>query len=124
MYVIIRIQRKKGIDKKMRVIYKAIDGQEFDNELDCINHESEVAEFRMFDQDGETISTFSAKAIYLPTPFSVVAFEKRCEKEHTTTRGINGPGCYFWYGPETKYLRFFSNDVKSIAFLRECCVER
>ena len=108
----------------MRVIYKAIDGQEFDNELDCINHESEVAEFRMFYQDGETISTYASKAIYLPNPLSVIAFEKRCEKEHTTLKGINGPGYYFWYEPETKYLQIYGNDIKSIAFLRECCVER
>lgn len=80
----------------MEIIYRAFDGQDFDNEGACKKYEQDILKIRMWDGNGRTDSLDDAQVIHAPEGESVKALIERCEMEGIVIDGFEEPGWYFW----------------------------
>ena len=86
----------------MQIIYRAIDGKEFDNEADCCYHESEIADnVIMLNRDNERVyETSRAFLVWLSDENANLAFHAMARAEgddavHSITEGEDY-GLYYW----------------------------
>lgn len=82
----------------MEVIYRAYDGEEFDSQEACLEHEKKNVTFKMYDRCGKpTYSAEEALLINLCHPEGGTNFSRLCEKEYTLSNGINADSTTGWY---------------------------
>jgi hypothetical protein len=92
----------------MELIYRTIDGKEFDNEADASYHEHVLLRDRvqMFDPNGNpTTDPDYAMAIFLSNEHAADAFIKIAEKDGTNANGIGSgdEGVYVWDSLDAAY---------------------
>ena len=95
----------------MELIYRTIDGKEFNNEADASYHENYVIDqmVYMFDPDGKRIyNTPNAMVVLLngeEAASTFLALEKRQNCEYNDSNGINkgDEGIWFWNGDRQIY---------------------
>lgn len=85
----------------MELIYRTIDGKEFDNEADACYHEHLVLneKVQMFDRHGNpTIDPRCAMAVFLSGEYAADTFIKIVEKSNDKANGISSgdEGVYVW----------------------------
>lgn len=78
----------------MDLIFRAHDGKEFDNALDCIAYENAHPIYRMWDSDGVTEDVNEALLVDIQGDEEL--FFKACHEADVTTEGICGKGLYIW----------------------------
>lgn len=86
----------------MEIIYRAFDGEEFDSQEGCLEHEKKNATFRMYNDRGERVySTEGIILVNLCRPNGGADFSRHCVMEDSLSDGINKnsePGWYWWDG--------------------------
>jgi hypothetical protein len=92
----------------MELIYRTIDGKEFDNEADASYHEQLILneKVQMFDPQGNpTTDPDYAMAIFLSGEDAADAFIKMAEKDGTNANGISSgdEGVYVWDSFDAAY---------------------
>ena len=85
----------------MELIYRTIDGREFDNEADASYHENVILheQMQMFDPYGNpTTDPDYAMAIFLSGEYAADTFIKIAEKDGANANGISSgdEGVYVW----------------------------
>lgn len=87
----------------MEIIYRAIDGKEFDNEADCVYHEQTLGEYHMWDRMGRYVEdknhTDKAFVLYLPKSLSARVFleaAKACGDTGVNSLDADCRGLYLW----------------------------
>jgi hypothetical protein len=91
----------------MELVYRTIDGKEFDNEADACYYENSLREkVQMFDPHGNpTNDPFSAMAIFLKGNYAADIFMNISEKAGADTTGIGygDEGVYVWDSLDNEY---------------------
>ena len=105
----------------MQIIYRAFDGKEFDNEPDCVYHESSLS-YHMWDRNGKGVidrtETVKAFVVYFPTEASALGFMATAkEMGDTDVTGIDGDsvGLYIWDEWNERYRYVASDERRGIA---------
>jgi hypothetical protein len=85
----------------MEIIYRALDGKEFDNEADCCHHEHEINEgLIMLNRNAERVQdTTQAVIVYLRDEDATKAFHalaKRCDDDMVSSIDISDTGLFYW----------------------------
>lgn len=92
----------------MELIYRTIDGKEFDNEADASYHEHTILneKVQMFDPHGNpTTDPDYAMAVFLSGEYAADTFIKIAEKDGTDANGISSgdEGVYVWDSLDEAY---------------------
>lgn len=105
----------------MQIIYRAFDGKEFDNEADCVYHESCLS-YHMWDRNGKGVTdrteTEKAFVVYFPTGASALGFMTTAkEMGDTNIAGIDDDcvGLYVWDEWNEKYRYVAPDERRGIA---------
>lgn len=78
----------------MKIIYRAHDGKEFNNALECANYEASHPIYEMWDRHGKTDDFDSALLVDIKGEVEIYINE--CKERGITTDGIHQKGLYFW----------------------------
>jgi hypothetical protein len=91
----------------MELIYRTIDGKEFDNEADACYHENTLCEkVQMFDPQGNpTNDPNYAMAVFLSGDYAADIFKNISSKADVSTNGISygDEGVYVWDSLDYEY---------------------
>lgn len=85
----------------MKIIYRTIDGVDFDNDVEAREHEAAIAEnqVKMYAPSGaRTYNPNDALAVFLIGGTAADVYRKICEQAHTNANGIEvgDEGLFVW----------------------------
>ena len=106
----------------MEIIYRAVDGKEFDNEADCAYHESCLnSKLVMMNGKGERIDdTDEAIFVGIADDFAVSRFLAIAgNRGDGNTQGIDDPGLYMWDYDATAYRLITERELYMLNKLSE-----
>lgn len=96
----------------MEIIYRANDGIEFDNEVDCVHHELQL-EIEMYNEYGErTTNVDFAMIVHLRTVEQACIFRDMNREHNIEPEGINGFDTGWFYWDEDHYSWIDSDVIK------------
>ncbi len=111
--------------KNMEIIFRSIDGVEFNTAQECIEHENKFCRFKMWNQNGLVSTPMDAMLVQFESASyeAKEAFIELCRRHDVTTEGVEETteyDWYMWYDDEFQWIPI-ENDV--IESLRKCLVE-
>ena len=103
----------------MKIIYRTIDGMEFDNQSDAIWHEKNVLDknVKMYAHDGKrAIDPNDAVAVFLCSGVAADYFIEICHAADTNANGINpgDQGLFVWDSIPASYVFIESEAIRAI----------
>ena len=103
----------------MKIIYRTIDGIEFDNQSDAIWHEKNVLDknVKMYTPDGKRATDPNdAVAIFLCSGVAADYFIEICHAADTNANGINpgDQGLFVWDSIPASYIFIESEAIRAI----------
>lgn len=103
----------------MKIIYRTIDGIEFDNQSDAIWHEEEVLgkNVKMYSPEGErTTEPSYAVAVFLCSDVAADYFIEICHAADISANGINpgDEGLFVWDSIAASYVFIESEAIRAI----------
>ena len=114
----------------MQIIYRAIDGKEFDNEADCCYHESEIADnVIMLNRDNKRVyETSKAFLVWLRDEDANLAFHAMARAEgddavKSITEGEDW-GLYYWDEGLEEYRWIDPDMAEGILAIRDLMQEK
>ena len=114
----------------MQIVYRAIDGKEFDNEADCCYHESEIADnVIMLNRDNKRVyETSRAFLVWLRDEEANLAFHAMARGEHddavkSITEGEDY-GLYYWDEGLEEYRWLDTDMVEGLFMMRDLVEEK
>ena len=114
----------------MQIIYRAIDGKEFDNEADCCYHESEIADnVIMLNRNNERVyETSRAYLVWLKDEDANLAFHTmaRCEGDNAVSSITEGEvwGLFYWDEGLEEYRWLDCDMVEGLVKMKQMVEER
>ena len=114
----------------MQIIYRAIDGKEFDNEADCCYHESEIADnVIMLNRNNKRVyETSKAFLVWLRDEDANLAFHAmaRGEGDDAVSSIAEGEdyGLFYWDEGYEEYRWIDSDMAEGILAIRELIEEK
>lgn len=104
----------------MEIIYRAVDGREFNNAYDCVEHEKKHYMFLMYDRNGRVNNPNDANIVFFKDDDLLSAknnFIEVCANYDVTTEGIDRySNCtlYLWSTEVMQWVHIESDDLDAL----------
>ena len=106
----------------MEIIYRAVDGREFNNAYECVEHEKKHCMFLMYDRNGRVNNPNDSNIVFFKDDDLVSAkdnFIKVCENYDVTTEGIERYSNYTLYLWSTEAMQWVPIESDDLGAIRE-----